>query len=449
MGTQPTKTLQADVVIAGSGPGGATVARELSRKGKRVIVCEAGKYSKWLGHTLSTFFMLDRKGLSFSEQGQWIVSGRTAGGGTVVYGGMAWKPPAWFKEKYGIDLSAETDEFYQEVSAGPLPDSHIGPASRRIMEAARKTGLDWKPADRLIRADKCKPDCDACMSGCTRGAKWTAREFLDEAVGNGATLLLQTEVERVLTESGEAIGVRAMGPEGPVEILADTVVVSAGGFGTPRILQRSGLYEAGRGFAVDFGRYVGGLCPDHTPRTEVPATTGVELSKEGIILLAGTLKGIMYGGMLAITGPRAWGRLPDAFRAGKALGILMMVRDRVEGRINPEGTFSKPIDEDCRAKLNQGTLIAQEVLEEAGVRRKQQTAMTVFAAHQVASVRIGELLDQNCQTPIKRCYCMDASVIPEDWGQPPVVTIVALAKRLAKHLAVAVETEVAVQEPAS
>ena len=42
--SQPIRTMQADVVIAGSGPGGATMARELSKKGKKVILCEAGKY---------------------------------------------------------------------------------------------------------------------------------------------------------------------------------------------------------------------------------------------------------------------------------------------------------------------------------------------------------------------------------------------------------------------
>lgn len=99
-----TRTLQADVVIAGSGPGGATVARELSRKGKKVIVCEAGKYHKWFGYTLSTVNMLDRKGMTFSREGNWIVSGRTAGGGSVVYGGVAFKPPEWLQEKYAIDL---------------------------------------------------------------------------------------------------------------------------------------------------------------------------------------------------------------------------------------------------------------------------------------------------------------------------------------------------------
>jgi choline dehydrogenase-like flavoprotein len=448
MNGAPTRTLQADVVIAGSGPGGATVARELSRKGKKVIVCEAGKYHKWFGNTLSTINMLECKGMTFSKEGNWIVSGRTAGGGSVVYGGLAFKPPEWLQEKYGIDLKEEVDEFYDEVPIGPLPDSHIGPGARKIMEAARKMGLDWKPIDRLIRAEKCKPDCDQCMSGCKEGAKWTAREYLEDAVGHGSQLLLQTEVDRVLTESGDAVGVRAKGPDGWMDILADTVIVSAGGFWSPRILQRSGLYDAGQGFAVDFGRYVVGPSRTHKPQKEIPGTTGASFFEEGFNLVSAAPKPMMYAGLAGLSGPRGWARLPRVLQMGRTLGVMMITKDRVMGRINADGSFSKPIDEDCWAKLNKGTLIAEQILQEAGVRREDVTALTVFAAHQVASVRIGGLLDKDCQTPIKSCYCMDASVIPEEWGLPPMVTIVSLAKRLAKHLTASVETKIAERKSA-
>jgi choline dehydrogenase-like flavoprotein len=428
------RKFQADVVIAGSGPGGATLAKELSRKGKKVIVCEAGKKQSWFGYSLSTVNLLAEKGLTFSREGNWIVAGNTLGGGSVAYGGIAVKPPAWLKEKYGVDLEEEVKEFYQEVPIQPLPDSQIGPASEKIMEAARRMGLDWKPVDRLVRPDKCPPFCDKCLTGCKTGAKWTAREPMEDALAHGATLRLETDVERVLTENGSAIGVRAWDADGPMDIMADTVILSAGGFGTPRILQRSGIEDAGRGFAVDFGRYVVGTSPDRLSKGEIPGSTGVDLSAEGLTLYNASPKPLMHLGLLGLTGYRGWSKLPSVFRRRRTMGILFMTKDALKGRINVDGTFSKPIDDECNARIDKGTALSEQILEEAGVMRKSITALKVFAAHQVSSVRIGGLLDNNCETQIKNCYCMDASVIPDEFGQPPVVTIVALAKRLAKHL---------------
>ena len=253
-------------------------------------------------------------------------------------------------------------------------------------------------------------------------------------MAHGATLHLKTDVERVLTENGSAIGVRAWDAKGQLDILAETVILSAGGFGTPRILQRSGIEDAGRGFAVDFGRYVVGTSPDRLSKGEIPGSTGVDLSAEGLMLYNASPKPLMHAGLLGLTGYRGWTQLPSVLRKRRTMGILFMSRDALKGRINVDGTFSKPVDEDCWNRIDKGTALSEQILEEAGVRRKNITALKVFAAHQIASVRIGEGLDNNCETQIKNCYCMDASVIPDEFGQPPVVTIVALAKRLAKHL---------------
>ncbi len=448
MAHKPLSTLQADIVIAGSGPGGATVAREMSRKGKKVILCEAGTYHKWFGYTASTMNILEAKGMTFSREGNWVISAKTAGGGSVVYGGLAFKPPLWLQEKYGIDLRAEVDEVYEEVPVRPLPDTHIGAGARKIMQSARHLGLDWQPNDRFIRPDRCKPDCGRCMHGCREGAKWTAREYLEEAVQNGARLLLRTKVERVLTEGGRAVGVRARGKDGWLDILADTVIVAGGGLGTPPILQRSGLHDAGQGFVVDFGRFVVGACRSHPARYEVPAATGVNLEEDGIILVDATPKPLLYAAMLGLSGAGGLLALPKVLRTKKTIGILMMTRDDLEGRVNLDRSFSKPIDPGCWSKLNKGTALAEEILKGAGVRREDIVTTTAFAAHQIGSVRIGDLLDRNCQTPIEGCYCMDASVIPEEWGLPPMVTILALAKRLAKHLTATAETKAAVQEVA-
>ena len=47
---------------------------------------------------------------------------------------------------------------------------------------------------------------------------------------------------------------------------------------------------------------------------------------------------------------------------------------------------------------------------------------------------IGDVVDSDLKTKVDNLYVCDCSVIPEDWGLPPSLTILALAKRLAKHL---------------
>ncbi len=425
------------------------MALELSKQGKKVILCEAGKYHKRLGSsTLALLGMMDGMGLTFSKEGTWVLRPMTAGGASVVYCGTAFMPPPWLKDKYGIDLDEEVDELYKEIPIQTLPDNLVGPAARTIMQAARDVGLDWNLIDKWIRPEKCEQNCGKCALGCPTGAKWTAREYIDEARTNGADLLLGTKVDKVLTESGKAVGVRAKGPQGWMNIMAETVILSAGGQGTPPILQRSGVYDAGQGFFADPLWLVAGRSDIQGSMYDVPMTAGTHFDEDGIVMTDLMVPPMMFVSSLAFAGKRGWVSLPKAIHAKKTLSIMIKVRDGLEGRINADETFSKPIDYDTWWKLNKGAVLAEEILQKAGVKRDDLVTTAVMAAHPGGTVRIGELLDKDCQTPIQNCYCMDTTIIPEPWGLPPTVTVVAMAKRLAKHLTVPAEAKVAVQEPA-
>lgn len=145
--SQPIQTMQADVVVAGAGLGGATVARELSKKGKKVILCEAGKYHQRLGKsTVFLLGMMGRKGLTFSKEGTFVLRPKTAGGATVLFLGAAFRPPPWLQEKYGIDLTDEVDELYKEIPIQKLTDPLVGPAARKTMSIMIKVrdGLDGR-----------------------------------------------------------------------------------------------------------------------------------------------------------------------------------------------------------------------------------------------------------------------------------------------------------------
>jgi choline dehydrogenase-like flavoprotein len=426
------------------------MARELSKKGKKVILCEAGKYHQRLGQ--STFMllgMMDNMGLTFSKEGTWVLRPKTAGGASVVYCGTAFRPPAWLKEKYGIDLDEEVNDLYKEIPIQKLPDKLVGPAARTIMRAAQDLGLEWSLIDKWIRPEKCEQNCGKCALGCPTGAKWTAREYIEEARKNGAELLLKTKVDRVLTQGGKAVGVRAKGPQGWMDILADTVILSAGGQGTPPILQRSGIYDAGQGFFADPLWFVAGPSNVQGSIYDVPMTAGINLSEDGIVMTDLMTPPSMYAGSLVMAGQKGILSLPKVLKYRKTLSIMIKVRDGLDGRINLDESFSKPIDYDTWWKLNKGAVLAEEILMKAGVKRDDLVQTGVIAAHPGGTVRIGELLDKDCQTPIQNCYCMDTTIIPEPWGLPPTVTVVAMAKRLAKHLTVAAEAKVAAKGPAA
>ncbi len=57
-----------------------------------------------------------------------------------------------------------------------------------------------------------------------------------------------------------------------------------------------------------------------------------------------------------------------------------------------------------------------------------------LAAHPGGTAKIGDVVDANLRTKFDNLYVCDCSVIPQSWGRPPTLTLLALGRRLAKHL---------------
>jgi len=432
---KPDEIIETEVVVVGSGPGGATVARELSKRGKRVVICEAGKLHKRFGNTFFLLDMMAGKGFTFSREGTWVIRPKTVGGASMVFSGTAVSPPEWLKNKYGIDLHDEIEEIYEEIPIQPLPSELIGLGANRIMDSARSMGLDWNPLDKWIRPDRCMPNCGKCSLGCSReGAKWTAREYMEEAKHNGARLLIRTQVDRVITENGMAIGVSARTPDGRIDVMAKTVILSGGGQGTPPILQRSGVFDAGHGFFGDPLWFVSGPSDIQGSLYDIPMSAGINMAQDGIFMTDFMLPPTMFASLLAYAGPKGIASVPKLIDIKNILTIMIKVRDGLYGRVNADESFSKPIDNDTWWKLNKGAVIAEDILLAAGVDKNKIIRTAVIASHPGGTVRIGALLDNNCKSPIDNCYCLDTSIIPQPWGLPPTLTVVAMGKRLAKHL---------------
>jgi choline dehydrogenase-like flavoprotein len=424
---------QVDVVVVGSGPGGATVARGLAQAGRKVLLLEEGRRHRWLGNHLTATRIADRAGLSFSEEGMHIVAAHTLGGSTIMYCGTATRPPAWLKDKYGIDLTHWVDETHRELKVQKLPDEVMGTAAIRLHEAANELGYDFERFEKFIDPSKCRSHCGGtCMLGCPYGAKWTAREYVDDMIRAGGEVLTKARVSEVIVEDGMARGVRATTSRGELVVRADLVVIAAGGLGTPTILQRSGIHEAGVGMFIDPLVFVTGVSRHKGTALGPPMAIGTyEMIDEGIVI-----SDLIdpWGIWLFMTGRSNPRRLRDFLQYRKMMGLMVKIGDERQGFITLDRRISKPLTEQDRYRLNRGAAISREILIKAGCRPDSVIVGPVRGAHPGATARIGSVVDKNLCTRFKGLYVADASVLPEALDRPTVLTIISLAKRLVDHL---------------
>ncbi len=432
-------SLQSDVVVVGSGPGGATVARELAGRGKKVLLLERGidhRPRSYYGTYLGALLYSDRMSLLFTDEGLNIVRPLMVGGATSMYCGCAAPPPAWLKDKYGIDIDLEVSETVEELEIAPLAAELRGQASTRIAQAAQALGYDWQPQLKFIRPSRGRNfqgQCGArCMVGCRCGAKWNAAEYVDEAVAAGADLRTSARVERVLSEDGHVTGVAGDLGGQPFTARADTVVLAAGGIGTPRILQASGFPEAGIGMTMDVTVMVYGFIKDRGIGNEPPMTWSWENPDVGYMLSTLMDPWLLYPIITSLKGlkyPLYWPKWNNI------LGVMIKLKDEVSGGVFPGGRISKPLTASDRERLGMAEDVCHKILIEAGARPDTIFMTPLRGTHPSGTVRIGMLLDENLQTEVEGLYVCDASVFPEALDRPTVLTIVGLAKRLAKQLA--------------
>lgn len=424
-----------DVIVAGSGPGGATVAREMSRRKRKVLLVESGGNWKFLGNTLAMAMILKNFGLTLSRELNVVVVPKNYGGASMISCGAAVPPPRVVFGEAGIDLEEEALEARKDMHVGVLPDDLVGRTNLRLLDAANELGYNWTKTEKFIRADRCVPGCADCMLGCPKQAKWTAREYGEDAVMNGADLLLHTRVTDVIRENGKAVGVKASSFGRKMQFYGKKIVLS-GGTANVGILRRAGISEAGRSFAVDFLQFVGGVIPGMSTTHEQPMAVGTleHYESDGIIILPVFPNWAMQSIMALLKGPQYLGRLKDAFRF---TGIMVKIRDELKGEIYPDNPifpFSKAPTEQDKKRLDKGVGIIRKVLRKAGASDDSIIAFNPSGAHPSASCRVGVVVDKDLQTRIQNLYCCDASVLPSSLGLPVVWTAVALGKRLAKHL---------------
>ena len=246
-----TRTIDTDVLIIGSGAGGAVTAARLAEAGRSVLVVEEGPWYDPDAHEPSSLeeftaryrhqgacAALGSPGIAFAE-------GRCVGGSTEINMGLYHRLPAHFaadwRRKYAIaDFDAATLDRYatdveKTVQVSFLPGE--APASSAVLERGAEK-LGWKSVEfaRVFAYDD---------KG--RGTKQSmSRTMIPKAVAAGATIQPDCTVLK-LNRSGRRVTgatARLAYADGSTELVtlrAEQVFVCGGAIQTPTLLQRSGF----------------------------------------------------------------------------------------------------------------------------------------------------------------------------------------------------------------
>jgi len=420
---------QFDAVVVGSGPGGATVARELSLAGKKVLILEWGDNDPVKGSLLQTISraFVPGKSLLITPDLLAMVRAITTGGSSLLYCATAFNPPSDMLKSRGVDIFAEAEEIKNDVPIAPLDDELMGRGPKRFFESALDLGYDCRKLNKFIYQEKCRPECQLSSYGCPYGAKWTARNFVEEAIENGATMINYARAERVLFENKKAVGVEYIHNKETHRVFGEKIVIAAGGIGSPLILRQSGMRAAGFDFFFDPLIFVYGKIKGLGSGRSIPMSTGIHFEDDGIVITDFNMAHLMK---IAFDIEAA--KFRQAFSYKDTLPLMIKIRDDLGGEITKRGWVNKRLADADKKRLDKGAEHARKILRHAGATEIYRGWM--FAAHPGGTVKIGEMVDADLKTRFDNLYVCDCSVMPQEWGLPPTWSILALGKRLSKHL---------------
>ncbi len=472
--------LECEVVVVGTGAGGAACAYELASRGRAVVLLEEGDYHRreaFVGRTQPMVKKLYRdQGMTVAlgNVGIPVWAGRGVGGTTTINSGTCYRAPErtfrrW-RERHGlVGFSSESmDPYYARVESMLRVERArfelTGGVGRVVARGAEALGMKHGPVHRNA------PDCDGqgvCCFGCPTGAKRsTDASYVPAALERGAQLVTAARVDGIDCVAGRARGVTArLGSGRRLRVKAEAVVVAGGTLMTPLLLHEAGVCKGspalGKNLTIHpacktFARFDEAI----DMASAIPQGYAVEeLAEEGIMYEGGSVP----LEVMAVSVPWVGRKLLDLLSQYRHLAIFgFMIEDGSRGEVRPGPKRGSPLitynlSQGDADKMRRATAVLANLFLAAGATkvypmlpgmeelstaeevRKLSTmklapsAFDVTAFHPLGTCLMGTDPERSVVGPdfetheVERLFIADGSVVPGPLGVNPQMTIMAMA----------------------
>lgn len=481
-----------DVVVIGSGAGGAVVAKELAEAGVKVLIVEEGAYWKSKDHSDLPYEALNRmyrdRGFT-TTLGKPVIPlpmGKALGGTTVINSGTCFRTPSKIFQHWTEDLGLTTlneaefaplfERVEREINVVEADFAVMSRANVIFHELLAKKGIHGKPLKRNIRG--CE-GCGFCCYGCPSGAKQSMdNSYLPRAFVAGAKAITNCRVDKLLTKGRRVIGLKGTfrTPGGRstgygLKIFADKVIVAAGTIHSPLILRENGIgidnKNLGRNLTIHPATKVFAVFDEEVYGWEgTPQAYYLDVLKDEGIVFEGIFLPPDIGAMGIPFVGRRMNEFMHSYKNMAAFGI--MISDSSTGRVTKMPflgtTILYNLNMEDMAKIKKGIGYVARIFLEGGAKKVYTLLHKHIELYNVADVERMEKahvppedFDGMAFHPLGTCrmgaseelgvvddhyrvfgwegvYVCDGSVIPTSLGVNPQETIMAFATRLALQL---------------